>query len=89
MKKTLLAMVATLATVAKVSAYSKFGHLLVARIAYEELLQTDRGRRVIAHVESTLAKIPMKHESQYAFVAAAPFADDLRTNGFRGKNIKT
>jgi hypothetical protein len=31
----------------------------------------------------------MKHESQHPFVAAAPFADDLRTNGFRGKNIKT
>ena len=89
MKKTLYTIVATLATVAQVSAYSKFGHLLVARIAYEELLQTDRGRRVIAHVESTLAKVPIKHESQYAFVAAAPFADDLRTNGFRGKNIKT
>ena len=37
MKKTLFALAATLATVAQVSAYSKFGHLLVARIAYEEL----------------------------------------------------
>ena len=59
MKETTFAIMAILATLAQVSAFSKFGHLLVARIAYEELLQTDKGRRVIAHVESTLAKIPM------------------------------
>ncbi len=58
MKKTLFALLAVLATLTQVTAYSKYGHFMVARIAYEELSKTDKGRKVISYVENTLAKVP-------------------------------
>ena len=87
MKKTIFALIATLSIYTEVSAYSKYGHMMVARIAYEELGKTDRGRNVITHVETTLAKIPRTPERNHPMVACASFADDLRTNGFHGRNI--
>ena len=82
MKKTLFALVAALATVTQVSAYSKYGHMMVARIAYEELSKTDKGRSVISHVQSTLAQVPRGAERVQPMVACASFADDLRDKGF-------
>ena len=82
MKKTLFALVAALSVVTQVTAYSKFGHMMVARIAFEELSKTDKGRNVISHVQSTLAKVPRGAESVQPMVACASFADDLREKGF-------
>mmetsp|Transcript_32932 Transcript_32932/g.50356 ORF Transcript_32932/g.50356 Transcript_32932/m.50356 type:complete len:150 (-) Transcript_32932:503-952(-) len=64
-----------------VSAWWDYGHMFVARIAYDHLLETNPS--IVSKVEQTLQPMSYfnEHEQNHTFVECATFADDIKLKG--------
>lgn len=73
--------------IGKAAAFWQYGHLFVARIAYDQLEKTTQGKAALAKATELLKVYSSKYpsmtnlEGNYPVVECATFADEIKAKG--------
>jgi hypothetical protein len=78
----------SLAFIHQAAAFYEFGHLVVARIAWDELQKTQRGKDSLSKATQLLHSISHKPENEalgdWSLVECATYADWIKTQSMNG-----
>jgi hypothetical protein len=85
--KTIILTLATVLLLTPINAFWQYGHLFVARVAYDKLSFSTEGKAALAKANQLLkvyadARPDMVNlEGAYPFVECATFADEIKAKG--------